>query len=167
MSATIVPLTPRPTPQPVRRISLVETAKLVRHALKAAYPTIKFSVRVDRYSMGSSIDVTWTDGPTHAMVQPLLQQCHGSHFDGMIDLKSAITQEYQGETVQYEGDFVSGQRNISTAFMTQIACKVAHQYGVAVPSVATSGGDHGYVPSSPEASVRIPDAPPFNRDECL
>lgn len=153
--------------RPVRRISLTDTAKLVRKALKTAYPTVKFSVRCDRYSMGCSIDVSWTDGPSKGMVQPLLDAFNGSHFDGMVDLKSSITQEYEGEVVRFEVDYVTGSRNISTAFMTQMACKVAAHFQVAVPEVRTSGDDHGYIPSTPEGNVLVQDAPPFNREERL
>ena len=41
----------------------VETAKLIRKALKAKFPGVKFSVRSRKYAGGSSIDVVWTDGP--------------------------------------------------------------------------------------------------------
>jgi len=40
-----------------------EVAKLVRKELKTHFPMQKFSVRIERYSMGSSINVTWIDGP--------------------------------------------------------------------------------------------------------
>ena len=36
-------------------IDLVKTAKLIREALREAYPGIKFSVRCSRYSMGQSM----------------------------------------------------------------------------------------------------------------
>jgi len=54
------------TPTPRREtvyVSVAETAKLVRAALKAAFPGITFSVRSKSYSMGASISVRWTDGP--------------------------------------------------------------------------------------------------------
>ena len=166
-----VDITPAIEPKPVRRISLIDTAKLLRKALKAAYPTVKFSVRCDRYSMGCSIDVTWTDGPTSGQVQPLLRQFDRKSFDGMTDSSSYHTQEYEGETVAFGADYVSGQRHISTAFMRQIACKVAAQYKVPVPMVENSGEkygtDHGHVPSTPESNVTIDNAPPFWRTERL
>jgi predicted RNA methylase len=73
---------------PTTTIATVECAKLIRAALKRAFPDTKFSVRSSKYSMGSSIDVSWTDGPTRRMVETLAGQYHGSSFDGMIDLKS-------------------------------------------------------------------------------
>ncbi len=38
-------------------LDIAEIAKLVRKDLKEAYPRYKFSVRIDRYSMGQSLDV--------------------------------------------------------------------------------------------------------------
>lgn len=147
----------------VRKIVLKETAKLVRKALKAQWPTVKFTVRCARYSMGQSIDVAWTDGPTSAEVDPVLKRFNGEHFDGMTDMASSITQEYEGETVQFEADFVTGQRSISPAFLRTIAQKVAAQYGVETPAVYDTEHDTGYVVSS----VLVPDAPPFGKEEFL
>ncbi|MBE2198092.1 MAG: methyltransferase [Anaerolinea sp.] len=69
-----------------RYIYAAEQAKHIRNALKKAFPGVKFSVRSDRYSMGSSVDVKWLDGPTAAEVDRVLAPYSGKHFDGMIDL---------------------------------------------------------------------------------
>ena len=45
------------------KIDTKEVAKLVRRELQTHFPHHKFSVRIERYSMGSSINVTWIDGP--------------------------------------------------------------------------------------------------------
>jgi hypothetical protein len=74
-----------------RYIPVAETAKFVRKALKSAFPAIKFSVRSESYSGGSSIDVGWMDGPTAKMVDNVISQFKGSRFDGMIDLKQSRT----------------------------------------------------------------------------
>ena len=121
--------------QPVRKISLVETARLVRKALREAYPGIKFAVRCSRYSMGQSIDVSWTDGPTKAMVQPLLSKFGSKSFDGMDDSTHYHTQEYAGDTVSFGADYVTGDRLHSADFLRKVACKVAAQYQVPVPEV--------------------------------
>ena len=68
-------------------IGCVETAKLLRKALKAKFPGIKFSVKSALYSGGASIDISWMDGPTGKMVDAVAQPFGGSGFDGMIDLK--------------------------------------------------------------------------------
>ena len=67
-------------------LSCAETAKLVRQALKRAFPDAKFSVRSDTYSGGASIDVRWTDGPRAKAVEPIAKQYQGGGFDGMIDM---------------------------------------------------------------------------------
>jgi hypothetical protein len=67
-------------------LSCAATAKLVRAALKKAFPKTKFSVRSDVYAGGASIDVSWTDGPCTKAVEPVAQQFHGGKFDGMIDM---------------------------------------------------------------------------------
>jgi hypothetical protein len=68
-------------------IDTADCAKLVRRALKANFPGVKFSVRSSVYSMGSSINVGWTDGPTASAVDAVVRCYSGSGFDGMIDLK--------------------------------------------------------------------------------
>lgn len=72
-------------------LSCAATAKLVRVALKKAFPKTKFSVRSSTYSMGASIDVSWTDGPCAKAVEPVAKQFSGAAFDGMIDLKTSHT----------------------------------------------------------------------------
>src|ERR1035437_10201609 len=68
-------------------IDTADCAKLVRRALKANFPKVKFSVRSSSYSMGSSIHVGWTDGPTVDAVNAVVACYGGSGFDGMIELK--------------------------------------------------------------------------------
>ncbi len=76
---------------PPTSLSCAETAKLVRAALKARFPRVKFSVTSKTYSMGASMNVTWTDGPTSKAVEAITTQYVGSDFDGSIDLKVAST----------------------------------------------------------------------------
>lgn len=70
-----------------RYLSCAETAKLIRAALKREFPGVKFSVRSDTYSMGASIRVRWTDGPTSSEVDRVAGVFAGADFDGMVDLK--------------------------------------------------------------------------------
>lgn len=68
-------------------LSCAATAKLVRLALKKAFPGEKFSVRSDTYANGASIDISWVDGPTQSAVDEVGRQFCGARFDGMVDLK--------------------------------------------------------------------------------
>jgi hypothetical protein len=71
-------------------LSCAETAKLVRAALKKAFPGIKFSVRSDVYSGGASIRVRWTDGPSEKAVKSVAGAYAGGGFDGMIDMAYSV-----------------------------------------------------------------------------
>lgn len=68
-------------------LTTAQTASLVRQALARKFPGVKFSVRSDEYSMGSSIDVTWTNGPSQKEVDAIASQYESAGFDGMIDMK--------------------------------------------------------------------------------
>ena len=74
------------THQPTQYLSCAETAKLVRGALKAAFPGVKFSVKSSVYSGGASISVKWVDGPRQRDVERVAGQYAGGRFDGMIDM---------------------------------------------------------------------------------
>ena len=79
------------THRPARWLSCAETAKLVRSALKAEFPGVRFSVRSHEYAGGASIDVKWTDGPRARDVEPVAKQYQGGGFDGTVDLKYGMS----------------------------------------------------------------------------
>jgi hypothetical protein len=57
----------------------------IRQLLKAAFPGVKFSVTTDKFSMGDSIRIKWTDGPTDEAVSAITDQFSSGHFDGQTD----------------------------------------------------------------------------------
>ena len=67
-------------------ISTTETAKLIRKALKKAFPDIKFSVISEKYAGGSSIRVSYIDGPKSADIDQVVSCFSSKGFDGMIDM---------------------------------------------------------------------------------
>jgi len=71
-------------------IDTAEQAKLVRAALRRAFPGVRFRVRIHRYSGGSSVDVRWTDGPTWRAVKAVTDPYDGQRFDGMVDLGYSV-----------------------------------------------------------------------------
>ena len=86
----------------------VETAKMLRKALKAAFPGVKFAVRSHSYSMGSSINVSYTD-PSLPVgdVDEVANAFAGSDFNGMTD--STVYRPaalVNGERVRYGVNFV-------------------------------------------------------------
>lgn len=56
-----------PRAESTRTISPQDCSKMIKRALKAGFPLTTFSVRYKSYSMGHSIDVSWTDGPTEKL----------------------------------------------------------------------------------------------------
>lgn len=92
-------------------LSCAETAKLVRGALKKAFPGVKFSVRSHTYAGGASIDVRWTDGPQVDVVDAVISQYKGADFDGMIDLKT-----YNSDWLYPDGHAESAQSQIGHSY---------------------------------------------------
>lgn len=141
MSETLAYVSPR-------RLDATETAKLVRAQLKRHWPGVKFSVRTDRYSMGASVNVTWTDGPPSKAVDKVAGIYSGADFDGMVDLKTysqhwlnpdgTVTIAYAGaqgstrpeyigdpphpnaELVRMGADYVHSQRTISDEWRREV-----------------------------------------------
>jgi len=97
-------------------LSCAETAKLIRPALKRAFPGVKFSVRSSTYSMGASIDIYWTDGPLAADVDKVAKPYAGAGFDGMIDLKT-----YNSDWLYPDGHVESFQSDIGHSYGTHTA----------------------------------------------
>lgn len=77
---------PAPREQVARYYSPAETAKCIRVALRDEFPGVKFSVRTEVYSMGSSVNIRWTDGPRTKEVERVVNGFSGGGFDGMIDM---------------------------------------------------------------------------------
>lgn len=94
-------------------LSCAETAKLVRAALKEAFPGVKFSVRSSVYSGGASISVRWTNGPRAKPVEKVIERFAGADFDGMQDLKTYHTTQTADGPVHYGADFVFAYREIT------------------------------------------------------
>ena len=113
----------------VTRISTNDTAKMIRKELKHYFPNTKFSVRGHKYSGGSSINISWVDGPMQNEVDKITKRFEGASFDGMIDLKSYETSfvVLEGSTlpieVHYGADFVFTNRDISDEYKAELIKK--------------------------------------------
>ena len=95
-----------------------ETAQLMRAALKVEFPRVKFSVRCNFYSMGSSVYVRWTDGPTTPEVEQITDRFTSKSFDGSDDSTHYHTQTVNGRSVQYSG-YINASRDISPALRAE------------------------------------------------
>jgi hypothetical protein len=123
--------------KPPKYIDTVEVAKIIRGELKTNFPGIKFSVNSDRYAGGSSITVSWTDGPTTKEVDNIVGHYHGASFDGMQDLKEYHESEYNGEVVRFGNDYISCNRSYSKAALEEVAQYLYTKYGWNVEIVVT------------------------------
>lgn len=118
------------TPDQHGYVSVADTAKLVRHALKEAFPHTTFYVRSRSYSGGASIDIDWMDGPTPHMVDAVVNRYKGASFDGMQDLMHYHDGEIDGRRVHFMADFIQVHREYSPAFLSRIAARVCRTYGL-------------------------------------
>jgi hypothetical protein len=137
--------------QDIKYIDVKDCAKLMREALKTAFPNTKFSVRISRYAGGHSIDAYWTDGPTGEQVKPILDRFDGQGFDGMTDCSYYCGKRmFRGEAVDLCSGYVFGHRETSAALTRLVADRVAYECGTATPQVHERGyvmGDHNqFVP---------------------
>lgn len=96
-------------------VTVAETAKLVRTALKEAFPGVKFSVRSTSYSGGSSVRAGWTDGPQVAEVDKVVQPLTEGYRSRYIFTEREFSDEYRasleravvflaGETGPFDGN---------------------------------------------------------------
>jgi hypothetical protein len=139
----------------IKSYSTTETATLIRAELKSAFPGVKFSVKSKSYSGGSSINVSWTDGPTAKEVDRVAGQFAGASFDGMIDLKSYHDSTFRGETVRFGADYVFTNRKVSTELLQRAVRYINQKYGLSISlDVVKSSGSYAYVESTPETNAR-------------
>lgn len=123
-------------------VSCLDTAaaaKLIRHLLKAAFPAVKFSVRTSRYAGGSSIDISWQDGPSHGRVDALVSQIEGKGFDGMQDLEYTKAPFLLNGTPVRAYCYIRCTRHISDRLRERAAQQVAAYYGCALPPADQRG----------------------------
>lgn len=119
-------------------LTCAETAKLIRTALKEAFPGVKFSVKSSVYSGGASININYENGPTCSQVKSVVSVFEGSYFDGMTDYKGSNYTSLNGEEVRFGADFVFVTRKYTKAFLegaVEAACKY---YGYPVPAIVDS-----------------------------
>lgn len=128
-------------------LSCADTAKLVRAALKEAFPGFKFSVRSKVYSGGASITVEYFDGPLSSDVQSIVRRFEGAYFDGMTDYKGIKYNAIDGKEVSFGANFIFVRRNLSAEFLAEVAAGVVKYYQFEV--------DYEIVPSIYGAWIKI------------
>ncbi len=104
--------------------ALQAAAKNIRIELAATFPGVKFSVKSSRFSMGDSIRVRWTDGPTIGQVDEIIDRYAGGSFDGMTDCYSYARDAWRdafGDAKYISSERESSDRAIASAIRTVFA----------------------------------------------
>lgn len=99
-------------------------AQAIRQDLKKAWPGVEFAVTSQGYSMGNSVSVRWTDGPTAAEVGAITGRYKAGHFDGMQDLYEYTNLRADIPQVK----FVSCSREMSDDVRAEILSSVASRF---------------------------------------
>lgn len=113
---------PTKTPTLILGTGRIIAAKNIRRELKAAFPGIKFSVTSESYSMGDSIRVRWTDGPTGEAVESIVNKYQAGNFDGMTDSYTYSSSEFNKN--HGEAKYVFANRDVSPAVINRILEKL-------------------------------------------
>ncbi len=116
-------------------------AVILRGDLKRAFPGVTCSVRTRRYAGGSTVDVSWTDGPTVDQVTDVIGRYQVEGFDGMTDSRTnrGPVRLDDGRLVHI-GCFVFTHRTLSAGFRARLAAFVAR---------------HGWAQETGDASVDV------------
>lgn len=108
-----------------RWIPAAEVARHVRGALKAAFPGVRFYVRSETYSMGSSVSVSWVKGPRARAVEGVVAPFGGISFDGMTDSTSYRPVTLATGEVVRASSYVMCQRGNEAAYPELVAAAEA------------------------------------------
>lgn len=109
---------------------VAQCAKLIREELKRDYPTIKFTVRSENYSMGNSINVNFTNRyDLLKEVEAKLNKYKDGKFDGMTDCYDYSPNPNNLPRTKYL--FVKCE--ISQDLRDKVANKIAENFGIEDP----------------------------------
>jgi len=108
-------------------------AKAIRQELKKAFPAVKFSVRSENFSMGDSVDISWTDGPATADVEAITDKYQYGTFDGMTDCYNSDNRRDDIPQAKY----VQTSRHMSPETRERIQAAIKERFGMEVFDDAT------------------------------
>lgn len=122
-------------------VDAAATSKLIRADLRAAFPGIKFGVTTSRYSMGASAEVAWTDGPTVAGVNALVQRYRSKGQMDITDYTPDVYQEEGGQRIHYGTHYVGTTRHYSPELAAAAVSSVCADLGIVpTPKVPITDG---------------------------
>jgi hypothetical protein len=105
------------------REDIKEAAKRLRQELKEKFPETKFSVRIERYSMGEAINVFWTNGTASDKVEEILPKYEDIDRD-----------EATGEILCGGNRYVHGHRTVTDDIREKIAKEIKEYYACKLES---------------------------------
>lgn len=115
-----------------------ESAKLLKAALRKAFPATMFSVRLSRGTGYGYCYVNWTDGPTMQRVDAICGAFEGSTFDGMTDMaRPTYALLPDGRRTGLRG--ILTQRTMSASLARLCVAQIAAYYGVEPITISDSG----------------------------
>ena len=120
-------------PQDDKLSRQARAAANIRGELKRAFPGIKFRVRSDSFSMGDSVDISWSMGPTDKEVQAITGKYQCGHFNGMEDIYENDYSAYSNavSVVLGQSKYVQTQRDAcSEADREKIGRAMCERQGV-------------------------------------
>ena len=95
-------------------MDVVEVAKLIRRALKMAFPGTTFSVRSSRFAGGTAISVVWTGTPIEAEVKQLIGRFAGLRYDKRRDGWEPLTYYFRSDgSSMAMGSYYGHQERVS------------------------------------------------------
>jgi hypothetical protein len=101
-------------------------ASEIRKELKKQFPGIKFTVRSESYSGGSSIRVRWEDGPTIDSIDKIINKYQYGSFDGMTDMYNHDNVNNDISQVKY----VFANRDLSDKTMEDLRKEIENKYDI-------------------------------------
>ncbi len=113
------------------KTSSARAAFNLKEELKRAFPGVKFSVTSDSFSMGNSVDVRWSLGPSVKAVEAIADKYQSGSFNGMEDIYEYDRSDFGDavETVLGRSKYVSCERSDSWELKKKLAPAVCEFYG--------------------------------------
>lgn len=116
-------------------LTIDESIKMLKDALRRNFPGVKFSVRRGRGTGYSTVRVTWDGGPSASKVDRVAQRFHGRDFDGMTDSSSypsALLADAQGNVreVSFGIGFLFTERNLPEGTRDAVSERFAREFNV-------------------------------------
>jgi len=125
-----------------------QTGQKIRKALRAAFPSVKFSLRMARGTGHGWFDLSWTDGPTEDDVQEIIAPFRSSYFDSTDDstrsIEPTMYMDDHGQLTEYRYTCrgVLTQRHLSDEAVAQMDAYIeAHGGDAAINHTGIEGRD--------------------------